>query len=631
MLFLPVPIRSLFRSILVLLLLFFLCRLSFLAFNLSLFRSLTVKEILVSFIAGIRYDITAITIGNILFIALHLIPLPSRIFLSKVWQRILSLLFVLINAPLLLLNCIDMGLFSFTGKRANADAVKVISYGEDFSNTVPKMVADYWYLAVIFFVLCWLLFRLRPRATEAATPISLPAKILWYFGVLALTVIGFRGGLQLKPLNVISASRYGDQKMSALILNTPFTVIKSWGKPALQEVRYMDDKMADQTISFVHNGHSMAFRNLNVVVIILESVSREYIGYYNNGKGYTPFLDSLIGKSLSFPNSYANGKRSIEGIPAIVAGIPALSNEPFITSSYSANRITTIATALKQQGYNSTFYHGGTNGTMGFDNFSYSAGFDRYFGRTEYNNDKDFDNNWGIFDEPFLQRTIKEMDGQKQPFLSVIFTLSSHHPYTIPSQYMDDFTPGSLPIHQSIRYADHALQKFFQTAQKTSWYDSTLFVITADHTAMAETPYYQNRAGIYAVPMLFYAPALLGPSVDSMTVSQIDILPSVLDFLKYPDEYFAYGNSVFTKSPEGFAISYLNETYQMIDGEYSLIMEPSGLSTKVYRFSTDQLMTNDISKSYENTMWMQRKLQAFVQKFNKTMIYNKMTIESAEK
>ena len=158
---------------------------------------------------------------------------------------------------------------------------------------------------------------------------------------------------------------------------------------------------------------------------------------------FTPFIDSLIQESLVFTNGFSNGRRSIEGIPAVIAGIPSLMNSPFITSAYSGDKFYSLPYLLKQEGYNTSFYHGGTNGTMGFDNFCKAAGIDAYYGRYEYNNDKDFDGNWGIFDEPFLQFMAKSLDKTPQPFMASVFTLSSHHPYTIPEKYKNKFIKGN--------------------------------------------------------------------------------------------------------------------------------------------------------------------------------------------
>src|SRR6267378_3616529 len=164
-----------------------------------------------------------------------------------------------------------------------------------------------------------------------------------------------------------------------------------------------------------------------------------------------------------------------------------------------------MASILGEKGYSTSFYHGGTNGTMGFDAFSRLAGFDTYYGRNEYNNEKDFDGNWGIWDEEFFRYFAHNLDGTKQPFFSTVFSLSSHHPFALPSRYQGKFKEGSLPIHKSIRYTDYSLQQFFKTAASMPWFSNTLFVITADHTGPAGSSFYDQRYGMYQIPILFYS------------------------------------------------------------------------------------------------------------------------------
>src|SRR6185369_8592326 len=122
---------------------------------------------------------------------------------------------------------------------------------------------------------------------------------------------------------------------------------------------------------------------------------------------------------------------------------------------------------------------------------------------------------------------------------AVIFTISSHHPYGIPEKYKGRFRKGTLPIHESIQYADYSLQKFFETAMHTSWFDSTLFVITGDHTALSEKPFYQNHVGMYSVPIIFFQPHDSLSGIRTTTAQQIDILPSVLDYLGYPQQFYS--------------------------------------------------------------------------------------------
>lgn len=603
-----------------------LCRLLFLIFNLSYFHSLSTSEIFYSFFIGVRYDITAIVITNTPIILIHLFP--ENIFKINFVQSLTKFIFIFINAFMFLLNAIDFGLFRFTAKRATADVFKILSFGNDFKNTVPQMILDFWYVLFVLLLLWFLLYKLYPRSQSFNLELpkknfkSFTTKSIASLLISGLFFIGFRGGIQFKPLSIISASKYGSAMMAPLILNTPFTFVKTFGKSELKPVHFMTDEEAQQTISFIHHSPANYFRKLNVVVIILESFGKEYSGFLNNGNGYTPFLDSLMKNSFYCTNAFANGKRSIEGIPAITAGIPALTNEPVITSSYGANQMTSVANSLREKGYSTYFFHGGTNGTMGFDNFAKAIGYQYYFGRNEYNNDQDFDGSWGIYDEPFLQRVSNELSKSSTPFLATIFTLSSHHPYSIPSKYNSVFSSGTLPIHKSIQYADYSLKMFFKTASKQKWFKNTLFVITADHTALSEKQFYMTRQGIYSIPLLFYFPSDSLIGIEKKTCQQIDILPSVLGYLKYDKSFFSFGRNIFDTTTTDFAINYLNDSYQWIEGNHTFICDATNRG-EYFQYSD---ASQQILETQSDSTAIHKKLNAFVQQYNSALINNKMKV-----
>ncbi|MEO8086399.1 MAG: LTA synthase family protein [Bacteroidota bacterium] len=621
------------ERILLLLALYTLCRLLFYLFNFSYFNDLGMTQVLKLFFFGLRFDIVAIVISNLLFIALHFFPFNH--FYTRIYQQFLRILFLLVNTIAVLLNLVDIEFIRFEGKRATTDAFRVMGFGNDFVNTAPRMILDYWYLLLLLVGLVYLLNRfyskLKITTTSEQNGFLLTTgtgQLLLALVTFGLTFIGFRGGIQYRPVNIMTASRYANGKEVSLLLNTPFTILKTLGKNVLEPILYFSQQEAEIISPVSHYPrHNGAFRNLNVVIIIVESLGKEYIGALNHNEGHTPFLDSLIKKSIVFPNSFANGKRSIEGIPCVIAGIPALMEEPFITSAYNGNKITGIAGLLKKKGYQTLFFHGGTNGTMGFDNFSRLAGYDSYFGRREYNNDEDFDGNWGIFDEPFLQFTVKKLSETKQPFQASIFTLSSHHPYLVPENLKGTFKKGTLPIHESISYADYSLMKFFESAAKTSWYDSTLFIITGDHTAISEVPFYQGHVGMYASPIIFYQPGDTSTGMNSTITQQIDIIPGVLDYLNYDEPYFSYGSSMFDTTASHEAVNYINGTYQVIDGEYSLTMDTSSVQN-LFHYSIDSLLTHNLKDSLpELQNKMERKLKAMIQNFNYAMINNKMSTQ----
>jgi len=611
---------------LLLLFLYSLLRLVFFIANFNYFSQIGFVNTLIAFMGGIRFDISAIAFTNGLFILMHLIPFNG--FTSKTYQSVLKILFFVVNIPVIVLNCSDIVYYKFTLKRGTMDAFDMAEMSDDFKNTLPQFIKDYWYVAIIILLMIFLMIKLYNRTSVLKNysfkRTSNFATIATIIIVGTFTVLGARGGLQLRPLSIFNAAEYGSPQDAPLVLNTTFTLIKTLGKTKLSSEKYFDDKTTISIFNPIHQfKNDESFRKMNVVIIILESFSKEYIGALNDYPGYTPFLDSLINESLVFTNGFANGKKSIEGIPAVLAGMPVLMNEPFITSQYSGDKIIGVADILKQEGYATSFFHGGTNGTMGFDGFTKSVGFENYYGRKEYNNDKDYDGKWGIFDEPFFQYFANQLNQTKTPFLSCIFSLSSHHPYTLPEQYKNTFKKGTLPVHQVIRYADYSLKRFFETASKMPWFDSTLFVITADHTFDSEYPQYQTPVGKYRIPIIFYQHNSGLKGRRATIIQQVDIIPSILDYLHYQKPFHSFGLSGFDSAGSHCAFNSLEGIYQLIYDNYSLQFD-GNKSLFMNNFLVDPLMRNNIlNKQPAIKDSMERKLKAIIQEYNQAMLNNK--------
>ena len=632
----PLHIKLLLRRLLLILFIYSLLRLIFLLTNLNYFSQSGFINILISFLAGLRFDICAIAFTNSLLILLHLIP--HKYFYVKSYQLFLKILFFLVNIPIIILNCADIIYFKFALKRATMDAFKIATMGDDFKNSIPGFMATFWYLIVFIVLLILILFffygkikinreKIKNNNSSSKTKVIFNLSAFVFFGLI--TILGARGGLQLRPISIMNAAEYGSPQNAPLVLNTTFSLIKSMGKTTLSDTKYFDEATQKTLFNPIHiYKHENDFRKMNVVIIIMESFSKEYIGGLNSYPGYTPFLDSLMKESLVFTNAFANGKKSIEGIPAVLAGIPVMMDEPFITSPYSGNKVTGIADILKPEGYKTAFFHGGSNGTMGFESFTKSIGFENYFGRTEYNNDKDYDGKWGIFDEPFFQYFANNLNKMNSPFLGCIFSLSSHHPYTIPEKFKNVFKKGTLPIHESIRYSDYSLKQFFETASKMSWFNNTLFIITADHAFDSEYPVYQTPVGKYRIPIIFYKPNSDLKGKSETIVQQIDIIPTILDYLNYSKPFFSFGSSALDSTVNHFAFNYLGGIYQIINKDYSLQFTGTKTLT-LNNYNNDKLM--QINLKDENQVahdLLEQKLKAIIQEYNFDMLNNKFRLEN---
>ncbi len=617
--------------------LFFLSRICFYLFNLNYFSGIPFWELMMIFIAGIRFDLSAVLILNSPFLFFNLLPFEFRY--KKTYQGILNGYFYFINILGLMVNFIDTIYFRFTLKRLTGDIFMYLGVGGDFNKLIPQFLLDFWYvvllLVVISILFVFITHKLRARSkARARTGWMYYVVNTLYFAVIGfLTVIGIRGGFQLRPISIITAGNYTSAKYVPLLLNSPFSIARTIGHESLpSESWFRKETDIARIFTPVHKGKMSGFRDFNVVIIIMESFSAEHIGAMNrnlengNYRGYTPFLDSLIGEGLLF-HGYANGKTSIQGIPAILSGIPSLMNESYIQSPYSSDRINSLAGLLKPKGYTSAFFHGGTNGTMGFDSYTRFAGFDHYYGRTEYNNEKDYDGKWGIRDEEFFQYTARTINQFPQPFLAAFFSLSSHHPYYVPTKYAGKFPKGKLTIQQSIGYSDYSLKRFFETARQMQWFDRTLFVITADHTSEGYYPFYQTTTGQYSVPILFYMynSDLKGRS--SEVAQQTDIMTSVLSYLGYDRDYVSFGTDLFDPSVQHFSVHYIGGLYGLIKDGWFLQFDGNH-ATALFNLRSDSLQRNNLVRTaLPEKIKSELFIKAFIQQYNNRILENRLTAE----
>lgn len=617
-------------QVLLLLGVYFLSRCGFTLVNAASFSGLGIPAFLRLCFFALRYDLSAIFALNALYFFLLLLPLPV------LWKprpaRLLQWLFVVINSIALLFEIADWAYFPYNFKRATADVLKMITRQGDFWSVLPSYLRSYWYIPLVCAALIYSFKKINDRICRATgltydKPVAIrviAAQTAALLLVSGISLVAIRGGFQYIPIGLRNAVQITDSRYVPIVANTPFSIITTAGvQGRVEEVQYMPDAQAAALMPVIKHYSARVPGKKNVVVIILESFSKEFTAL-GGGTSYTPFLDSLMGRSLVCTNAYANGLYSAVGIPAVLAGIPTLMDEPFPTSNYGTNRITALPSVLKTAGYSSAFYHGGTNGTMSFDVFASAAGFGHYYGRKEYGNERDYDGAWGIWDEPFLQYFAHGLGQMQQPFVSTVFTLSSHPPYSIPVEYKGRLPKGTLPIHPCVAYTDMALRKFFQTASKQSWYGNTLFVITADHCSPQNSGgYWRTQLGHYAIPIIFYAPsdtALHGTFSDC--AQQIDILPSVLDYLGWQRPFFAFGNSIFSPAPSRFAVNWLSDNYAWLQNR-QLLQTHDVKPFAWYDVAADSACRRNLIRSYTDSVSLLR-LKAFVQQYRAALIHNKM-------
>ena len=252
---------------------------------------------------------------------------------------------------------------------------------------------------------------------------------------------------------------------------------------------------------------------------------------------------------------------------------------PFSQSQYAANRIDYAIPKLKARGMHTLFFHGGKNGTMGFDRYCKLVGMEEYRGLSEYTGPRsDYDGTWGIKDVPYLQYVAEALNHETKPFFATIFTLSSHHPFIVPKEYDKKLPTGTIPMQHCVAYTDQALREFFATAAQTDWFDHTLFVITADHTNFKDAKNIDYQRNRYSVPVIFYHPKSTTAFCSETIMQQTDIMPTIFAYCGFQDEFRSFGSNAFDIDEPHFAINYLAGMYQMYIDHY--LIEYDGKSIR---------------------------------------------------
>ena len=638
--------------------LYFLARVIYLLVNYSYFeQGLSFSHLTEMLGGGLVFDTSAILVTNIPYIVLMLLPWHRKE--NSTYQQICKWVFIVINGLALAINLCDSVYFRYTMRRTTTTVFSEFSNEGNLGSIFLTETLHHWYLVIAFALLIWGVWklyvktglewkRLRPWPYALTVFLSLAA-------FAPFVVAGIRGGFTtaVRPITISNANQYVNRPIeAALVLNTPFSLYRTIGKAVFVVPDYYQNEQEMEAIySPVHTGLSRisgesrdttapGFIKKNVVILIVESFGREYIGALNktleNGqyRGYTPYVDSLIAKSVTFSHTYCNGRKSIDGMPSILSSIPMFV-EPFFLTPASMNHVSGIASILAAEGYQTAFFHGAQRGSMGFQAFSRATGFQDYYGREDYDTDtrfggdEDFDGMWAIWDEPFLQYYATKMSEMKEPFMTAVFTASSHHPYAIPEKYKAQYPEEGIIIHKCIRYTDMAIGKFFEKASREPWFNNTIFVLTSDHTNLSDHAFYETDLGGFCSPIIIYEPgtAERQPEIQDKIAQQIDILPTVMGMLHYQKPYFGFGIDVLnTPAEDTWAVNYLNGIYQYVKQGY--VLQFDGTQTKAVYALSDSLMKRNLIGKVPQQPQMERELKAIIQQYMTRMTQDKLSVNN---
>ena len=565
-----------------------LTRVAFYIYNSDLIGAIGWDEVWSLLCGALKFDTVSMLYVNAIFILFSLLPLPYRE--RGWWQKSLFWYYIVANTLLIIVTNIgDSIYYHYAQKRFDAEEI----FFADNANTpllmfkflVENPLMLLWGIALI--ALLWFGYMRKIKLQRLFVGWwHYVASVAVLLVAVALAIGGIRGGFtrMTRPITLSNAAIYTTEpaKMT-LLLSNPFCIIRTMGTvdkyPTYYDAQTLAEIYSPEHFPVVDSELQAPLKGRNVVVFIMESFSAEHSALlcpelYEDKpqKGFTPFLDSLMQEGYTFHSMYANGKRSIQALPAVWSSIPSFKS-PFANMSQAVAEQRALPQILSEQGYSTHFFCGSDHGSMGFGAYARMAGIENLYSRQSYierRGSDDFDGYWGIWDEEFIDYMGEVLSSEKQPFFSTIFTLSSHHPFVVPERYAGKLPKGYTPNHQCVAYVDDALRKFFEKYSSEPWFSNTVFVFVADHVSSEKYAAKTKLSpGDYHILSFIYAPDSGLQGEHRGVVSQIDIMPTLLGLLGNEKPFFAFGRDIFAE-PERAAMSvnYDNSCFQAVTDDY---------------------------------------------------------------
>ncbi len=640
------PFMTVLLNLLVIYISFMVCRVVFMWYNWDVYRGNLDSAIILKMLRGaLRFDTAGIMYLTVPYMFLTMLPLHFKE--NRTYYSIVKVILIILVSAGIAANLIDTVYFPFTGCRSTLNVLAEFQNesGGQMRTIVLNAVLDNWYLVLLFIMMVWILcitIRIPVAVQYKRLSVYYAVKTSCLLLCMFVSVIGIRGGIStsIRPITMSNAYQYADRPAdAAAVLNTPFCVIRTAGRVKIEVPTYFSQEELEEIYSPVIMPDSTAvFTPKNVVVFILESFGGEYVGFMNKGlegiHDCTPFLDSLMSRSLTFEHSFANGRKSIDASPSVLSGIPMLKDNFVLTTTMMSKEVSGLAEELDRKGYYSAYFHGADNQSMGFQSYSRAIGYKDYFGMEEFDADPRFgghsmfDGVWAIWDEEFLQFMCAKLSSFKEPFVSTVFTATSHHPFNIPDRYKDIYPEEpNLDMYRCIRYSDNALRLFFEKASKEPWFNNTLFVLTADHTNQSEHPAYQAEYGQFRIPIIFYDPSGDIAGHRDAIAQQSDILPSILGYLGYDKPFISFGQNLFaTPDDQTWAANYQNGMYMYYKGDW-MIKFDGEQQAGLYAFRKDAALKENLKGTMpEVEEEMIKELKALIQQYLEHMTTKELVI-----
>jgi len=621
----------------------FFFRIFFLVKHFSFFNEIRLLEIFLTFLNGLRFDIsTTFLIFAVFYIALFL---PAQWTSSGIFRRSFRYISAVLISLEMSVLIIDNIYYGYVNRHL---AGEITQLAHDKTATVYMVLHTYYAGLIVWIILtAGIVYILKKILKEKNKVVcknrifpglgDIGRSIAYFFILTIVSAVSIRGGFQSKPLRVSNAFINDSIVLGHLSLNGVYTMMNAiYKKGDMTDVPY-EYSLAVKNMRSILNRPGTKFldenyplfrtspaktvsRKINVVIFIMESWSADSVGSLGGEYDLTPNFDRLASKGALFTNFFAVGQRSVDAALSILFSFPSFAGMQTSGKVYEQNQMIGLAKILRKEDYSTIFVCAANRGSMGFDSLAKKCGFEKYIAKDDFDLPKEcYDGTWGVFDEYAFLRANEEFKKAEKPFLGVIYSLNPHAPYKIPSEQFVKIKKGKdAPFYNALYYTDWALGQFMKAAEQSDYARNTLFIIVGDHP---EGHHEQTIYDSFRIPCLFYFPGNITAEKFNFPASQLDIFPTVMDIAGIAAPQACLGKSLFRKNKK-FAFVSNGNVFGWLKGDYAFL-RTINMPVGFYNYRNDRSFKNNLVdgkrewEDYDTELLSALKLSAVMLKDNK--------------
>lgn len=560
----------------------------------AFFSEIMVAELANALFKGLRYDLAAIAI--LLFLPTFLILVPGQNLLARTVQAIGIVGYVVGAALLLILSIAGLLFFAFFHRHLSYEINSVFTDVELVGPILMQL--DQWILLLILATVVIIgLICIKLVRSFQPPRYGLTGYLTAVICVITLTVLATET-YSNRPLRISDAYAENKPRTGHITLNPAYPALRSllsrgsreWGSFLAQEtiIRKQAEHILNELPPLQHiraNAFSNAPNKRNVVLVMLESWTPQFIGAFGSTESVTPNFDQIAKKGRRFQNFYASGIYSMNGLQSILTGIPSLPQHPPMSwGGVELLDILGLGEMLKRSGYESHFVLAAHRKSFGLDRLARRTGFDHYSGSQDFSlpNDLAEHPNQPImgWDLPMYQYALRTLGNTNQPFMGLLYTGITHMPFIeVPeAQRLRPHGPKNLNGYiNTLHRADWALGEFWKEAQKKPWHNNTIYIFVSDHV-IAKIHADKSIVGQYRIPMVILGPGI-GAGDDYRITSQVDIWATIADISQYPDPVPGMGVSLLGNESHQGVLATNGDVAYWLSKDEPLAMRPGNLAT----------------------------------------------------